>query len=318
MTDRDTLAGTSAAGLLSLRDLNAEALAGLVQRSVDFRRDPFPADRPLIDRAIGLFFTATSTRTRTAFTVAAIRLGATPVAYGPSDLQIGTGESIADTGRILGLMLDALVVRTAGPLADMRELARTSGRPLINAMATEEHPTQAVCDIATLAHHFGSLSGLSFLYIGEGNNTATALARGLALVPDVRVTFATPPGYGLPTSLLAEAVDVARQRGTRIEEVHDMHRLPDQADVVYTTRWQTTGTEKADPSWRETFRPFYVDETLMSRYPQAVFMHDLPAHRGDEVAGAVLDGKRSIAWCQAEMKLASAMAVLETTVADRS
>ncbi|WP_149830546.1 ornithine carbamoyltransferase [Streptomyces tailanensis] len=306
------------AGLLSLRDVDEKTLSELVRRSVDFHRDQRLATRPLEGRAVGILFTATSTRTRTAFTVAALRLGGTPVAYGPADLQLATGESLADTGRILGLMLDALVVRTAGPLAEMRQLARAAGRPVINAMATEEHPTQAVCDIATLVRHFGSLSGLSFLYVGEGNNTATALARGMARVPGLRVTFATPPGYGLPSALLAEAAAEAGRRGTVIEEVHDMGRLPGHVDAVYTTRWQTTGTSKVDPAWRERFRPFYVDETLMSRFPGAVFMHDLPAHRGDEVSGAVLDGEGSLAWRQAAMKLASAMAVLEYAVAGDS
>ncbi|WP_049575184.1 ornithine carbamoyltransferase [Streptomyces sp. SBT349] len=306
----------SEAGLLSLSDVDEKTLSELVRRSVEFDRDQRPAARPLAGRAVGILFTATSTRTRTAFTVAALRLGGTPIAYGPADLQLATGESLADTGRILGLMLDALVVRTAGPLAEMRRLARGAGRPVVNAMAAEEHPTQAVCDIATLVRHFGSLPGLSFLYVGEGNNTAAALARGLALVPGVRATFATPPGYGLPPALLAEAARAAGARGTVIEEVHDMERLPADVNAVYTTRWQTTGTSKADPAWRERFRPFYVDEALMGRYPGAVFMHDLPAHRGDEVAGAVLDGERSLAWAQARMKLSSAMAVLEHVVED--
>jgi ornithine carbamoyltransferase/carbamoyltransferase len=247
--------------------------------------------------------------------VASLRLGGSPISFGPSELQLTTGESIADTGRILGHMLDALVVRTAGPLADLCQLAAFAGIPVINAMATEEHPTQAVCDIATLALSFGDLSGLSLLYIGEGNNTATALARGLALVPGVKVTFATPAGYGLPPQLLAEATEIAAGRGTSIEEVHDLDGLPHHCDVVYTTRWQTTGTHKADAAWREKFRPFYVDQTLMSRWPQALFMHDLPAHRGDEVSGEVLDGPSSIAWTQAQLKLSSAMAILEHFVA---
>jgi ornithine carbamoyltransferase/carbamoyltransferase len=177
-------------------------------------------------------------------------------------------------------------------------------------MATEEHPTQGLCDLATIRLHFGALDGVRVLYVGEGNNTATALANGMAHVPGASVTFMTPAGFGLPPDVLAGARAAAAARGTSVTEVHSMAELPEQVDIVYTTRWQTTGTTKR-PGWRQAFRPFYVDAALMQRWPDAWFMHDLPAHRGDEVAGDVLDGPRSLAWLQARMKLTSAMAVLE-------
>jgi ornithine carbamoyltransferase/carbamoyltransferase len=187
--------------------------------------------------------------------------------------------------------------------------------PVVNAMAAEEHPTQGVCDLATMLMRFGSLEGISVLYVGEGNNTASALAHGLSHIPRSRAVFATPSGYGLDPHVLAAAVQRAAGAGGSVREVHDMDDLPSDVDVVYTTRWQTTGTVKADPDWRERFRPFHIDERLFGRWPEATFMHDLPAHRGEEVSGAVLDGPRSIAWQQAEMKLTSAMAVLEWVVA---
>ncbi|MEU6669544.1 ornithine carbamoyltransferase [Streptomyces sp. NPDC046727] len=298
-------------GLFTLAELPPERLLRLVARSVELFRDRGAHDRPLRDRLVGVLFTRTSTRTRTAFQSGAVRLGGTPVVYGPADLQLNTGESVPDTGRVLGAMLDLLVARTAGPLAELRELSRAGRLPVVNAMATEEHPTQGVSDLAVLALAFGDLTGIRVLYAGEGNNTATALAHGLAAVPGARVTFATPPGYGLPGDALAAARKSAEATGARLDEIHDLADAPAAADVVYTTRWQTTGTSKPDASWRQAFRPFHVDGALLARWPRAVFLHDLPAHRGDEVAGEVLDGPRSLAWTQSAMKLPSAMAVLE-------
>ncbi|MFH8293822.1 ornithine carbamoyltransferase [Streptomyces sp. NPDC018059] len=300
-----------ARGLFSLAEVEPAVISKLAARSVELYRDRHAHDRPLEGSVVGVLFTRTSTRTRTAFTVGAVRLGAVPVAYGPQDLQLNTGESVADTGRVLGRMLDLLVARTVGPLAELRELSREGGLPVVNAMATEEHPTQGVTDLATLHLVTGDPTGVSVLYVGEGNNTAVALAHALAAVPGARVTFSTPSGYGLPKEELAKASRRAAVTGATLEEVHDPAHLPDHVDVVYTTRWQTTGTAKPDPGWREAFRPFHVDAALLARWPQALFMHDLPAHRGDEVSGEVLDGARSVAWTQAAMKLTGAMAVLE-------
>ncbi len=302
-------------GLFSLAELSPPVITSLTARSVELFHDARAHDRPLDGRVVGVLFTRTSTRTRTAFTVGAIRLGGSPVAFGPGDLQLNTGESVADTGRVLGSMLDVLVARTAGPLDELRRLSRQGRLPVVNAMAAEEHPSQGVCDLATLALTFGDLTGIRVLYVGEGNNTAVALAHGLAAVPGAHVTFATPPGYGVPEDELRTAERRAGTVGTVVEQIHDLAPAPAEVDVVYTTRWQTTGTSKPDPDWRDLFRPFHVDEALLDRWPRAFFMHDLPAHRGDEVAGRVLDGPRSLAWTQAAMKLSSAMAVLEWTAA---
>ncbi|WP_378738274.1 ornithine carbamoyltransferase [Nocardia brasiliensis] len=298
-------------GLLSLRDLDEAELQRLVERSVELHEDARAHDRPLADSVIGVLFTKTSTRTRTAFSVGARRLGAAVMSYGPGDLQLNTGESLKDTARILGSMLDAVVARTAGPLHDLREFSRHGRIPVVNAMATEEHPTQGVCDLATMRLHLGTVRGVKVLYIGEGNNSATALMHGLAKVPASTLTIAAPDGYGVPPGDLA----AARAAGASVVTTTSMDELPADVDIVYTTRWQTTGTSKSDPDWREAFRAFHIDEALLARWPSALFMHDLPACRGDEVSGAVLDGPRSIAWSQAAMKLSSAMAILEQCVA---
>jgi ornithine carbamoyltransferase len=193
----------------------------------------------------------------------------------------------------------------------LRILAEQDRMSVVNAMTADEHPTQALADLGTMLATFGSVDGLRVLYLGEGNNTASALALTLARCSGARLWLRTPPGYGLPPEKLAAAQLAAAGHDARVEEHHDPHDLPDPVDVVYTTRWQTTGTAKADPDWRTRFEPFRVTTRLLDRYPDAVFMHDLPAHRGEEVDAAVLDGPRSIAFTQAEYKLYGAMAVLE-------
>ncbi|MFJ9107688.1 ornithine carbamoyltransferase [Streptomyces sp. NPDC102283] len=298
-------------GLYTLAELDDHSIQHLVRRTVELHVDRRAHTRPLSGLVTGLLFTRTSTRTRTAFTAGTIRLGGTPIAFGPTDLQTATGESLADTGRMLAGMLDLLVVRTAGPMHELRELSDGGTLPVVNAMSAEEHPTQGLADLATLIHHFGALDGIRVLYVGEGNNTAVALARVLSRQSGCHAVFATPPGYGLPSDVLAETAAAAVRCGGSVTEVHDPAAVRDDVHAVYTSRWQTTGSSKPDPYWRDAFRPFHVDADLMARWPGAMFLHDLPAHRGEEVSGEVLDGKSSLAWTQARLKAAGAMAVLE-------
>jgi ornithine carbamoyltransferase len=297
--------------LLSLTDLTDDELNHLVTRGCGYATNPESTGRPLDGCVVGSYFRATSTRTRTAFASAALRLGAAVIAYGPDDLQLNTGETVEDTGKVMSRMLDGLVVRTAGDPAELKALADQNRMSVINAMSADEHPTQAVSDLVTIQQWLGRVDGTRLLYVGEGNNTASALALALARFEGAEIHLRTPPGYGLAEDKLATAAATARRHGAYVEERHDLDRLPAEVDVVYTTRWQTTGTAKADPQWRDVFAPFHVGRSLMAAYPKALFMHDLPAHRGDEVTADVLDGPASIAFDQAENKLYGAMAVLE-------
>jgi ornithine carbamoyltransferase len=292
--------------ITSLTQLDDEDLDYLVRRSAWFATDAPAGHRPLDGCVVGSYFRATSTRTRTAFASAALRLGAAHIAYGPGDLQLNTGESLEDTAQVFASMLDALVVRTAADPAEVRALTAQDRMAVINAMTSDEHPTQALADLSMLVCHFGTLAGLRILYVGEGNNTAAALALALSRYPKTELCLVTPKGYGLAT-------DVAG-----VSEYHDLRSAIEDADVVYTTRWQTTGTSKPDPLWRRDFEPFRIDGELMSRHPRAVFMHDLPAHRGEEVTASVLDGPASIAFRQAEQKMHSAKAVLEWCIRGRA
>lgn len=297
--------------LISLNDLSDEDLSQLVQRGLGYANGAIKDSLTLQGLVIGIYFRKTSTRTRTSFSSAALRLGANIISYGPNDLQENTGETIEDTARVLSMLLDGVVARTAGTREEMDILASHRNMAVINAMTQDEHPTQALADLTTMLQHFGDLSGLRILYLGEGNNTATALALSVTRFPGTQLFFCTPPGYGVPADTMLLAQRHAGTHGSSISEQHTMENLPNDIDIIYTTRWQTTGTSKPDLNWREVFAPFKVSQKLMDKYPNAIFMHDLPAHREEEVEALVLDGPKSIAFKQAGNKLNSACAVLE-------
>lgn len=306
--------------VLSIAEVGAENLAYLVNRSVAFAAGDGGSALPLQGRVVGIYFRGTSTRTRTSFTVAALRLGAGTITYGPNDLQLATGETIPDTTRVLSGCLDALVIRTNDSIEEMRGFASQGEMAVVNAMSENEHPTQAVADLSALKENFGRLDGLHVLYLGEGNNTAASLALAVALTPGMRLTLVTPAGYGLDGGLLGAAQDLAARHGAVVEQHHDVGRLPLGVSAVYATRWQTMGVPKADPDWRLKFEPYSVTRSLMERVSKpsgTIFLHDLPAVRGADVTDEVLDGPQSRAFRQARHKLFSAMAVLEWCVAGK-
>ncbi len=300
----------TARSIISLEDLATDDLRWLVERGCAYAEGA-AVEEVLRRRVVAIYFRQTSTRTRTAFSAAALRLGAQILTYGPHDLQTNTGETYLDTGRVLATMVDALVARTAGDPDELRDLAAQGRMPVVNAMTSDEHPTQAVADLATLLQHFGRIDHLKVLYLGEGNNSASALALGLSRFPGNVLYLRTPPGYGLAADKLKLAGAHADESGGLVEERHDLDALPEAVDAVYTTRWQTTGTTKPDPDWHDRFEPFQVNRQLMARWPAARFLHDLPAHRGEEVTADVLDGPASLALPQAANKYHTALAILE-------
>jgi ornithine carbamoyltransferase len=304
--------------LLTITGLEPSELAALVRRSVAHASGETADQRTLTGRVVGIYFRRSSTRTRSSFSVGALRLGADIVTYGPGDLQINTGESIRDTARVLSGYLDGLVVRTNDSDDEMRAFAHQDGMAVINAMSAREHPSQAVADLSTLQEHFGELSGLHVLYVGEGNNSAASLALAVACTPGMRATVASPAGYDLPQDLRRQAAELAEKNGARIDFVVGAEELPSGVDAVYATRWRTMGMEREDPGWLDDFAPFAVDGALMERVSKpdggTVFLHDLPAMRGEDVTDEVLDGPQSIAFRQAEHKMFAAMAVLEWAI----
>ena len=303
--------------LISIEDLGADELAHLVKQSLAIISGEKGGARPLLGKMVGVYFRGASTRTRTAFTIGALHLGAGTIAYGPNDLQVVTGETVEDTARVLSNFLDVLVIRTNDSVAEMRSLTRQQGMAVVNAMSEREHPTQAIGDLVTLHEEFGRLDDVHVLYVGEGNNTAASLALAVALTPGMRLTLVTPEGYGLDGAVLETASRLARAHGAHVEHHHDLGRCPRNVDAVYATRWQTMGVPKADPDWQSKFEPFRVTPAMMAQVskPETIFMHDLPAVRGGDVDDEVLDEPRSRAFRQARHKMTSAMAVLEWCVA---
>jgi ornithine carbamoyltransferase len=305
--------------LLSISNLSTEELARLVDMGMELVTREWKSDKPLKDKMIGIFFRRPSTRTRTSFSVGALRLGASIVTYGPNDLQLVTGESAMDTARVLAEYLDALVIRTNDSIQELEEIAQQQKMPIINAMTENEHPTQAIGDLITLCEAFGQLKGLHILYLGEGNNTAAALALAVAKTPGMRLTLVTPEKYGLRQDILEEAVASSAGNESIIEQHHQIDLLPRNVDAVYTTRWETMGVKHVDPNWRAKFEPYRVTSSLMAQVSKpsgTIFMHDLPAVRGSDVVDEVLDGPQSWAFRQARHKLTSAMAVLTWALAD--
>ncbi|HEX2079989.1 MAG TPA: hypothetical protein VHG08_19885 [Longimicrobium sp.] len=299
--------------VLSVLDLSAEEVLYLCRRAIRIKRLPVDP-QTLRGRTVGVYFRKTSTRTRTGFMVGAGRLGATTVYFGPADLQTNTGETLEDTARTFAGYLDVLVMRTNAGVEEMKTFASHSTMSVVNALNSDEHPTQALTDLTTMLEHFGRLEGLDVLYCGEGNRSAAALALALARIRGTRLTLATPAGYGLEASKLAAARELAGRCGATVEEIHDADAAPRGVDVVYTSRWQEMGVSKPDPAWRRHFAPFRVGRALMERVSKprgTVFMHDLPAVRGEDVDDEVLDGPQSLAWVQAQHKMFSAMSVME-------
>ncbi|HSK77825.1 MAG TPA: ornithine carbamoyltransferase, partial [Thermoanaerobaculia bacterium] len=272
---------------LSIADLDASDLRHIVERSVRFGSGRMADARPLVGRIVGIYFRKPSTRTRTSFTAAAIRLGAIPIAYGPGDLQITTGETLEDTARTLSGYLDILVIRTNESMEEMRTLAAVQNEmAIVNALTEDEHPTQAIADLGTLLETFGRLQDLHVLYLGEGNSTAAALALSMATLPGMQLTLVTPEGYGLPAPQLERARKLATETGSVIEQHHDMAELPRNVDAVYTSRWQTMGVTKGGDAWRDRFAPYKVTAEVMARVSKTsdtIFLHDLPAVRGEDV-----------------------------------
>ncbi|MYX95523.1 ornithine carbamoyltransferase [Streptomyces sp. SID486] len=300
--------------LISLADLTPAELDRIVRRAVFFGREG--VDRRSLDgKQVGVYFRKSSTRTRTSFWSAATRLGADVITYGPNELQLSTGETVEDTSRVLGQYLDALVVRTNGDVEEIRRLGSSPELAVVNALSLDEHPTQAIADLATLTERFGSLDGLHLLAVGEGNSSGAALALATALTPGLRLTLLCPSGYEVPKDKLDLADELAGGKAA-VTQITSPDDVEGPVDAVYTSRWQTMGVPKADPEWLRDFEGFRIDDAFLDRFggPDVVFLHDLPAVRGQEVTDAVLDGRRSVAWRQAYHKMTAAMAVLEWCV----
>ena len=297
-----TLAGMGPVGLRALLDL-----------TVRLKADPEPFRGALGGGRVGMIFDKPSTRTRVSFESAAWLLGALPIVLRPDELQLGRGETIADTARALSLYLDALTVRTFAQ-ATVEELAGAASIPVINALTDDHHPCQALADVMTLEEEFGHLAGLRLAFVGDGDNVCTSLIQAASLTGlDLRI--ATPPGYEPVEEILAAARIQARETGATITLTNDPAEAVAGAHAVYADVWTSMGHESEREARLAAFVGFRIDRALMDRADgSAIFLHCLPAHRNEEVTDEVIDGPASRVWPQASNRLHTETALLYTVL----
>jgi len=304
--------------LLGSEDLEALGLPRLLDRAQLLREDraAIGSARPLAGRQVALLFEKPSLRTRVSFEVAVTSLGGHAIALGPDEVGLGRRESAADVARNLSRLVDAIVLRTFAH-DTLLEMAGAASVPVINALTDAEHPCQALADLLTLRQRFGRLAGLRLAYVGDGNNVAHSLMLAGALAGlDVRV--ATPPGYAPDAAIVERAQSLAARHRSWISIGTDPVEAVAGADAVYTDVWASMGREAEADERRARFVGFGVDEALLAHAaPHVVALHCMPAHRGEEIAAAVLDGPRSLALEQAENRRYVQEAVLIEVLAPR-
>ncbi len=291
-------------------DLDSAELEQLLELASSLKEEPARYEASLHGRTIACIFEKPSTRTRVSFAAAAAELGATSVTLSPQELQIGRGESIADTARSLSGYCAAIVARTASQ-ETIRELAAWATVPVVNALSDSHHPCQALADLLTIAELRGGLRGKRLAFVGDGrDNVAHSLLEAGALA-GLDVTIACPPRYEPDPAILDAALIAAGGTGATLRVVHSPHAAVDGADVVYTDVWASMGEEKERETRQRFLQPYEVTEELLSyARPDAIFLHCLPAKRGQEVEAAVIDGSRSAVWAQSANRLPTEAALL--------
>ena len=299
----------SARHLLTINDLDAAALHALLADARAAKADPAALYGALAGRTVLMHFTKASTRTRISIETAVVRLGGHPIFTRGDELQLGRGEPISDTAHVVSRMCDAIVIRTFAQ-ADVEELARHATIPVVNALTDEHHPLQALADLMTIEEHLGALQGKTIAWIGDGNNVFHSLAQAAALA-GMHVRIATPEGYEADPKIVSAAAAVASAHGGSLTELRDPAEAVAGADVVVTDVVVSMGEEALADEKFAAFDGYQVDAALMAQAaPTAIFMHCLPAHRGEEVSADVIDGPQSVVWDEAENRLHTSVAVL--------
>jgi len=303
---------------LSSDDLSPEEQAAIVARAIEKKSSNSPYGHPLEGQTVGLIFEKPSTRTRISFEAAVYELGGHPLALRGEDLQLGRGETLQDTARVLSRYLSALVVRTFGQ-DRLDGLAETSTIPVINALSDMEHPCQALGDVMTIAEHFGSGPKVSLAFLGDGNNVCHSLLLAGAKAGYQRISVACPSGFEPIEPIVEQAASIGSETGCRIEIINDPDQAVESANVVYTDVWTSMGWEEEQSDRRQAFHGFGLTADRLARAASdAVVMHCLPAHRGEEIEAEVIDGPASVVWDQAENRLHVAKALLEWLVARKA
>lgn len=298
--------------LLTVGDLTKEDIENILKRSSLLKEKQKRGEThcSLIGKSLGMFFEKASTRTRVSFEVGIYQLGGQAIFLTYQDLQIGRGETIADTARVLSRYIDCLVVRTFSQKV-VEELARYATIPVINGLTDIHHPCQVLSDLFTIFEKKGRLNGLKLCYIGDGNNVANSLIEGATRV-GINLTLACPDGYEPLKEIVREAIAEKEKGGPHIEILRDPLKAAEGADILYTDVWASMGQESEREKRLKVFSPYQVNSKIVQvAKPDVLVMHCLPAHRGEEITDEVIDGKYSIVLDQAENRLHTQKAILE-------
>jgi len=299
---------------ISIHDRTPAEIAGLLDLADAVKKDPGRYRSSLSGKTLAMIFEKSSTRTRVSFEAGMYQLGGLAMFLSSRDLQIGRGEPIADTARVLSRYVDGIMARTFAH-ETVTELARHATVPVINGLTDLLHPCQVMADLQTIREVFGKLSGLKLAYVGDGNNVAHSLMFGGAKT-GVSIAIASPAGYEPQPEIVAMARADARDTAAEITVTHDPVRAVAGAEVVYTDVWASMGQEEEAQTRRERFAGFSVTDALMEKASaEAIFLHCLPAHRGEEVAASVADGPRSRIFDEAENRLHAQKAILVSLMA---
>jgi len=297
---------------LTLQDFTANEIHEILEVTKRFKENSVSVEEKnaLSGRSIILLFQKPSTRTRVSFDVAISHLGGHPISLGWAESQLGRGETIADTARVLSRYVDAVVARVYRH-ADLVEMAKYSGIPIINALSDLYHPCQIVADLYTMWENFGFLKGLKVAYVGDGNNVCNSLLIGCSKM-GIDISIACPPGYEPSSEALEFAKRNSEEAGSKVKILHEPLEAVRGANVVYTDTFVSMGDEAEREERLSVFLPKYqVNAELMRAASEdALFMHCLPAHRNEEVTDDVIDGSHSVVWDEAENRLHTAKAIL--------
>jgi ornithine carbamoyltransferase len=294
---------------LSVDDLSPGELGEVLELAARLKADRSMMRDALRGRSIALIFEKPSTRTRVSFEVGVAELGGHPLVLSAGELQLGRGETIQDTGRVLSRYVDAVVLRTFEQ-ERLEVLTTTATVPIVNALSDFEHPCQALADLLTLRERFGQLSGRIVTYLGDGNNVAhSLLLAGTKTGMHVRV--ATPPGFEPIPQVVHRAEEIAGETGGSVELTHDPEEAATGAHALYTDVWASMGQEEEANERALVFPAYQVTQKLVDlAAPDVVVLHCLPAHRGLEITDEVIDGPHSVVWEQAENRLHTQKALL--------
>ena len=294
---------------LTLLDLSSQELETLLKRAAELKSEEKSTACPLIGKSVGLLFDKTSTRTRISFQTGIYQLGAQPIYINTQELQLGRGETIEDTARVLSRYLHGIVIRTFAH-STIETLAGNATIPIVNGLTDLHHPCQALADMLTIQEVKGKLKDVRLAYIGDGNNVANSLLEA-ALLTGVDLVLACPRGYEPDTKILEHV----RTAGAKVKVVTDPAEAVKDADALYTDVWVSMGQEKEVERKKMKFEKYQINKKLLSLAKRdAIVMHCLPAHRGEEITDEVIDSPQSVVMDQAENRLHTQKALLEMMI----